>query len=268
MSYIRLKTGINADQIKDRMKYDPEIIELHLAEGSLYQPEMIVQCIQSLKSKGVRVYLHHPMTYKGQSLDIISSNQDMRDHYDWSYKVLAAICKQEEIKCVIHCHYKNSECTDYSNPTKRTEVRKRIEQVLDICNESFLWEDTTRGIFSAENPFLLSEIVEPLNLPLNIDISHSFIALKGDNRRLEEHLEKFHTFARYFHVVDSMGVVHDALPLGKGRINWRMVKPYVKDKDFIFEIDLSSSNFTDCAPMIISADYFNSIEEKNENNFF
>jgi sugar phosphate isomerase/epimerase len=102
--------------------------------------------------------------------------------------------------------------------------------------------------------------VEPLNLPLTIDVSHSFIALQGDNQGLEEHLEKFHVFATYFHLADSMGIIHDALPLGTGRINWRMVKPYVNDKDFIFEVDLKSSNFTDCTPMVVSAEYFQWIE--------
>lgn len=260
MNYIRLKTALNIQDIEDRVQYNPEIIELHLAEHDLYEPEIIIQRIRLLKSKGIRVYLHQPMTYKGQCLDIISSNQDMRNHYAWSCRVLASICNQEDTKCVIHCHYTSSENTDYQNPVKRKETRKQIEQMLSICNTSFLWEDSVKGIFSAENPFLFSEIVEPLNLPLTIDTSHSFIALQGDNKSLEEHLEKFHVFAAYFHLVDSMGIIHDALPLGTGRIDWRMVKPYVKDKDFIFEIDLSSSNFTDCTPMVVSADYFRCIE--------
>jgi len=68
------------------------------------------------------------------------------------------------------------------------------------------------------------------------------MALKGDSKRLQEHLENLHIFASYFHIVDSMCVSHDTLPLGKGIIGWGMVKSYVKDKDFIFEIDLKSSN--------------------------
>ncbi|WP_129728754.1 MULTISPECIES: TIM barrel protein [Bacillaceae] len=260
MNYIRLKTGLNIQDIEDRVQYNPEIIELHLTEHDLYEPEIITQRIQLLKSQGIRVYLHQPMTYKGQYLDIISSNQDMRDHYNWSCKALAAICNQEDIQCVIHCHYTASENTDYQNAMKRKETRKRIEEVLHICHTAFLWEDSVKGIFSAENPFLFSEIVEPLNLPLTIDVSHSFIALQGDNQGLERHLEKFHVFATYFHLADSMGIIHDALPLGTGRINWRMVKPYVNDKDFIFEVDLRSSNFTDCTPMVVSAEYFQWIE--------
>ncbi|TYR78925.1 sugar phosphate isomerase/epimerase [Priestia megaterium] len=264
MKYIRLKTGLNKDHIQNRLNYNPEIIELHLIEADLYHPERIIQAIRLLKAKGVRVYLHHPMMYKGQYLDIISSNEKMREHYDWSCELLASICKQEQIKCVVHCHYNSSESTDYKDKDKRKETRKRIETILQISSECFLWEDTIEGIFSAENPFLFSEIVQPLNLSLNIDISHSFIALKGDNQKLQKHLEKFHSFADYFHLVDSTGTFHDSLPLGEGNINWHMVKPYVKDTDFIFEIDLRASKHSDCTPMIKSAAYFNSIGEKEK----
>jgi sugar phosphate isomerase/epimerase len=265
MRYIRLKSSLNGEHIQDRLKYNPEIIEFHLNEQDLYNPHEIIDNIKLLKSKGITVYLHHPMRYQGQFLDIISSNQKMRDHYDWSCEILASICRQEEIKCVVHCHYASSESTDFQNTVKRIEVRKRIESILSICEKSFLWEDTIRGIFSSENPYLLSEIIEPLNLPLNIDISHSFIGLKGDNKRLQEHLEKLHNFAKYFHLVDSMGMVHDSLPLGKGKIDWQMVIPYVQEKDFIFEIDLKSSNHSDCTPMIESAKYFREIQTNRLN---
>lgn len=262
MSYItniRLKSAINPYQVHNRLKYNPDIIEFHLEEEDLYQPEQIIKYIQLLKSNGIHVYLHHPMKYRGQYLDIISSSQKMRDFYNWSCEFLAFICKQEKIKCVIHCHYQHSESSKYADLPNRKETRRRVEEILSICDESFLWEDTTRGIFSAQNPYLLSEIVKPLNLPLNIDISHSFIALHGDNLALKQHLEKYHQYAEYFHLVDSNGVVHDSLPLGKGQIDWGMVKPYVGDNDFIFEIDLRESDYMDCTPMIESARYYNSI---------
>ena len=54
-------------------------------------------------------------------------------------------------------------------------------------------------------------------------------------------------------------VSHDSLPLGRGKIDWTMVKSYVKNKDFIFEIDLKASNYLDCSPMIESAKYYNRI---------
>lgn len=259
MKNIRLKMALHPQQLQDRMKHNPEMVELHISEDNLYHPEEVVKYIQEFKSKGVKVYLHHPSRYRGQYLDIISSSQEMRDYYDWSCRELAMICKQEEVKCTVHCHYAATESSHYLNQASRVEMRKRIEEILHISDQSFLWEDTISGIFSAENPFLLTEIVKPLNLPLTNDISHSFIALKGNNDQLKKHLDRYHSFIHYFHLVDSNGVYHDALPLGKGKIDWAMVKSYVKNKDFIFEIDLKPSNHLDCSPMIESAEYYNRI---------
>jgi sugar phosphate isomerase/epimerase len=94
---------------------------------------------------------------------------------------------------------------------------------------------------------------------LNIDVSHSFIACRGDNGKLQQILELTDNYAKYYHLVDSMGIQHDSLPLGHGKIDWSMVKPYVIDKDFIFEIKLKGDH-SDCTPMIDSVKYFNEIE--------
>lgn len=259
MKNIRLKTALHPGQISDRLKYSPEILEIQLNEGDLYHPHVIVDYIRGFKSRGIRVYLHHPTRFQGQYMDIISSSREMRKFYDWSSKEIVGICRQEQIKCIIHCHYAQSESSQFSGRAERKALRKRVEEILGICDRSFLWEDTIKGIFSAENPYLLSEIVKPLNLPLNIDISHSFIALGGDNERLKRHLDAFSQYAQYFHIVDSIGLSHDGLALGQGKINWAMVKPFVGDTDFIFEIDLRSSNYEDCTPMLNSAKFWNEI---------
>lgn len=256
---VRLKMALHPLQVQDRLKYNPEIIEFHLTDTDLNEQNKIVKYTRDLKSQGIKVYLHHPVSYNGQCLDIISSSKKMRDYYDWSCKELSAICKQENVKCVVHCHYSKSESGQYVDRSLSVEMRKRLEKILTFCEKDFLWENTTRGIFSAENPFLLHEIVAPLDLPLTIDISHSFIALKGNNEKLKKHLDIYHPFAKYYHLVDSNGAYHDALPLGKGKIDWSMVKPFVKNTDFIFEIDLRSSNYTDCLPMIESAKYYNQL---------
>jgi hypothetical protein len=55
-----------------------------------------------------------------------------------------------------------------------------------------------------------------------------------------------------------MGLEHDSLPLGQGRIDWKIVKPFVLGKDFIFEINLSGDHI-DCTPMVDSAKYFSNL---------
>ncbi|GAE31406.1 TIM barrel protein [Alkalihalobacillus hemicellulosilyticus] len=257
MKWIRLKSGLKEDHLANRLKYNPEILELHLNEEDMYQPGRLVDTIKWLQSQGVTVYLHHPSKYKGYYLDIISNDKERRYFYDWSSSALATICEKMNVKCVIHCHYANSESSrGIDDQVKRWNVRKRIEEILSIHPTCFLWEDTIGGIFSAENPFLRKEIIEPLNLPLTIDISHSFIALNGSNERLQKHLENYAYYAKYYHVVDSKGLKHDSLPLGDGNIDWKMVKPFVVDTDFIFEIGLSDSDHLDCSPMLASAAYF------------
>lgn len=259
MKNIRLKAALQPEQIADRLKYHPEILEIQLTEMDLFQPEVVVAYIRELKSRGIRVYLHHPTRFKGRYMDIISSSKEMLWFYDWSSKEIARICRQEEVKCIIHCHYSQSESSQFNGRAERKALRRRLEAILSICDRSFLWEDTIRGIYSAENPYLFSEIVEPLHLSINIDISHAFIALRGNNDRLHQHLDRFAPYARYFHIVDSMGVSHDGLPLGEGEIDWAMVKPYVGGTDFIFEVDLRDSNYIDCTKMIESAAYWNEI---------
>ena len=128
MKNIRLKTALHPQQIRNRMKFNPEIMELHLKEEHLYDPEPMIHYIQEFKSKGVRVYLHHPMTYKGQYLDIISQSQEMRDYYDWSCKVLASICKQEKIKCIVHCHYVQSESSHYRIKQKEKKRENELKR--------------------------------------------------------------------------------------------------------------------------------------------
>ena len=89
MKNIRLKMALHPQQLQDRMKHNPEMVELHISEDNLYNPEEVVKYIQEFKSKGIKVYLHHPSRYRGQYLDIISSSQEMRDYYDWSCRELA-----------------------------------------------------------------------------------------------------------------------------------------------------------------------------------
>lgn len=49
-------------------------------------------------------------------------------------------------------------------------------------------------------------------------------------------------------MVDNVGTeVHDALPVGKGGIDWAAVKPTILKHDFILEIDLDV--YEDCSPI-------------------
>jgi hypothetical protein len=257
LQFTRLKCSLDSEQIKNRVNYGPEILEIQVAETDLVDDTNLLQTIRKLKILGIQVYLHHPITYKNKKLDIMSTDNEIIEYYQLSCERLSGICKQESVHCVVHAHYSKSESSYYEGRSYTRKMKERIERIIQTSGDYFLWENTTKGLFSYANPYLLSEIIEPLHLSLCFDVSHAFISLKGNNEKLKQVVNQVHEYVRYYHVVDSKGIHHDALPLGKGNIDWKSLKPYLLQKDFIFEIGLK--DYLDCTPMIQSADYFNKI---------
>ncbi|WP_166241820.1 sugar phosphate isomerase/epimerase [Paenibacillus turpanensis] len=258
MKYVRLKTNLEERCIEDRLQYNPEIIEFFLSEHDLNDRQRLVDAIRYVKSKHAKVYLHHPPKYKGNRLDIMADSSELRQFYWDSSRWLAEICQQEQIRCVIHAHYAQTESSYSINESQSIEMRKRISEILSFSGNVFLWEDTIEGLFSYANPYLMTQIIKPLSLPLIVDVSHCFIALKANNSRLIQILKETSSHAQYYHVVDSMGERHDSLPLGVGKIDWLQVAPLIADRDFIFEISLPGDH-SDCTLMIESVKYFNQV---------
>ncbi|PGK51614.1 hypothetical protein CN918_27870 [Priestia megaterium] len=254
----RLKTAVNQLDITDRMQYQPEILEFHLVEDDLYgQQKELAEAISYVQSKGTKVYLHHPMKTGNRTLDIISNYPDVRAFYQESCRILHEICSKNHIKCVLHCNYAQSDNSIHISHENTVKVKHEIESILTYGKHTFLWEDSINGTFSFKNPHLFSRIIQPLQLPLVQDVSHSFIALSGNNEKLLAITKQISPFVQYMHLVDSLGQSHDGLPLGEGLIHWNNIKPHTLHKDFIFEISLD--NVHDCRPMIQSCAFYNSI---------
>lgn len=253
----RLKCILDPVQLNDRLSYRPDILEIQLLDQDLRHAERTISMIRTVQEKGVKVYLHHPTKYKDQYLDILHEAPFMRTYYRESSEQIARICQKTHTKCVIHAHYNHTSSSGKKSRRDTREMAREIERILRIDPTCFIWEDTVNGLFSASNPYLIEEIIQPLDLPRVIDLSHSFISWKGDNDRLIQTLEQTAPYAVYFHVVDSMGIEHDSLSLGQGRIDWKRVKPFVGEHDFIFEIGLR--DFTDCQEMIESEQYWSTI---------
>ncbi|QHW32092.1 sugar phosphate isomerase/epimerase [Paenibacillus rhizovicinus] len=260
MKYLRLKGNLEQRNVDNRLSYNPDIIEFYLSEQDLESPDLIRDRIRQLHKRGVKPYLHHPPKFQGEYLDILSSNPAVRRYYHESSELLARICKEERAKCIIHAHYTHTESCHYITRERTVRLREEIREILTYARDVFLWEDSTAGLFAyGTNPYLVDELIVPLELPLNVDVSHAFISCGGDNERLQHVLERTKPYAEYYHLVDSMGIEHDSLSLGQGRIDWRMVKPLVLGKDFIFEITLAGDH-SDCTPMVDSARYFANVE--------
>ncbi|MBS4195676.1 TIM barrel protein [Lederbergia citri] len=262
---INLKCSLDPKQIDDRLKYNPGTVELQLFENDIYSPEKIINSIQLLNENNVKVFLHHPMKVNGKFLDVLSEDPEVFEFYRSSCELLNEICHSEDIYCVVHPHYEKCESgmLDTLNQELILErsnfLREAVQKVRLTTYDRFLWENAPRGVFSSANRYWLSHIVKPLNLPICYDISHSFMSFKGDNPKLEQNLIEAFPFTRHYHVVDSAGTeVHDAMSLGFGGIDWSRLKPYIIQRDFIFEIDLPY--YEDCTPMIDSRNFFELIK--------
>jgi len=256
-NYIRLKTSTNEKHIENRLQYKPEIIELYLTQQDLENEDHLLSMVRKMKRAGVKVYLHHPDRFQGEHLDILSNDPEMIRYYRQSSVQLAEICEEEQIKCVIHAHYAGTESSLHYSKEKTREMKDKISEIEAFAKGCFLWEDTIEGLFSYANPYLIDEIIIPLRLPLNVDLSHTFIAFKGNQTKLEETLIRTKDYARYYHVVDSKGLEHDSLPLGNGSIHWKNIKPLIEKSDFIFEIGLKDNSR--CDEMIHSVEFFKQI---------
>ncbi|KGX89709.1 TIM barrel protein [Pontibacillus marinus] len=259
-----LKCSLDQAQIENRLSYNPDILELQLFEADIDDPKHIQNVIRDLKQKDVKVILHHPMKVNGKFLDILSVDTEVMEYYKRSCRVLDEICHSEDVYCVVHPHYDDCESGRvYPTNKKRmlqksNELKEALQKLRENTNDRFYFENAPEGIFSSMNPYWISHIIEPLNLPVCYDVSHSFMSFRGDNQKLKQDLKEAYPFTKHYHVVDSEGTeVHDALPLGKGDIAWSNLKPFIKHKDFIFEIELP--DYKDCTLMIESAAYFDSI---------
>lgn len=259
MTRLRLKCSTNSEQIKERLSHKPDILELHLTEVDLEGEALLelTRIIEDLQSKNVTVYLHHPMKYKGEALDILHKNQEIREFYFKSCRILSVICRAYHIKCVLHCHYSGTESSNYQSKEKTLEMKKEMEKVLAFTEHVFLWENTIEGLFSYHNPYLMDTIIKPLHLPLVHDISHTFIGVNGNNKKLLEITKQIDPYVKYLHVVDSLGESHDGLELGTGKVQWKPLVPYIQHKPYIYEIALE--NFLDSSPMNRSAHYLEAL---------
>lgn len=67
----------------------------------------------------------------------------------------------------------------------------------------------------------------------------------------------------HYHLVDSLGKVHDSLELGKGKIDWPAVLPLLNEQATnIFEIVLQDQ--TDAKEQIASYEYLKQIERSSK----
>jgi sugar phosphate isomerase/epimerase len=261
-----LKCSTEDSQFNDRLSQNPDIIEFHLIEEDLFgfNRKNLESKIKIAQDNGIIIYLHHPILFQKVWLNIIDDNSKFSSYYDLSTHILIEICTIYDIYCIIHPHYglpgeDGYEKIDFRNSDNISKAKERIAYFESISNNRILWENSTVGYFSFENPDFFNDFVLDMKLSICFDISHAFISFKGDNTQLKEAIISTLPYTQYYHVVDSMGLEHDSLDLGTGNVDWTVLIPYIINKPYIFEINLKNLNF--CNEMISSFRYLEKLKK-------
>jgi len=257
-----LKTSIDHEQLFDRIRHQPDIIELHTFDKD-YTGNRLVnleKTIEYLKSRGIEVLVHGPLTLNGETIGGLHFKKKLRAFYHYSATALSEIAKKLNVNIVIHPNYKR----DLS--LKRTELEQGVIELMDeydeLSGDRFLWENDTKGIFSFGNPDFLDTFF-PNGRKMCFDTLHALISLNGNNEKMFEEIEKAKDNIKHFHLIDSMGLKHDSLQIGKGIIDWKKMMPYLtEDRTYVFEIDLP--NQTDCIEMLLSYEYLKQVKQTKE----
>lgn len=254
-----LKGSIDDEQFLNRVKYQPDILEIHTFEEDFFGKRRLLleERIKECEEKGIEVLLHHPIKYNGELNNIMDSRYEYSRYYDLSTRIMASILTEYGIKGVIHLMYRGDVPKELTEEEYR-KVRHRVKEYNRMSEGRFLWENSVKTANLKEGD-LLARLVKELDLNVCFDISHMYQALNGDNEKLIGKMAKYKPNIKHYHIVDSYGKVHDSLELGKGTIDWNRVKKEInKDCTYIYEIELEE--YSDCKEQMNSWRYIKNIK--------
>lgn len=135
----------------------------------------------------------------------------------------------------------------------REVAMNRMDRFARMGQKHIMFENSISPIFFYGDPQMDRRIMTH-HWRLAFDTSHCFIHEHGSNDRLAASLKRLAPQVVHYHLVDSMGIQHDSLPLGKGRIDWQRVMPLLNSQaSYIYEIAMDDPN--DSRPQRESAAY-------------
>lgn len=257
-----LKGSTDPRQILNRLAQpDIAIYEFHLVEDDLFgeKREQLEYWIHHLRGRGIQVRLHHPAYINGVKLDVMETDSIAASYFELSTRIIVELCETYDCYTVIHWNYSEFSDEEYDEKLrlqqhKKPALEELLARTLDVDTRigkgRILWENSIAILGTYLNDFMWAEMVAQTDLTLTFDISHAFISLNGDNDALERTIQILQDNIKYFHVVDSMGETHDSLPLGEGRIDFKRLKPYITQCNYIYEVGLVDIN--DCKQMVES----------------
>ncbi len=247
-----LKASSQSEQLKNRLSYRPNVFEFYTDEDDFTKEgiKKLTAAILQVKEQGVaHIILHHPMRYKGEYTELVAPQNDFKElnyFIDSSTNQLLQLSFDYNLQTLLHGSYsRHTEKMIALYPSfseARNVVYQKLDRYANLGQSHIMFENSISRLFyygcADEDRFILDK-----KYRLAFDLSHCFIKIKADNPKLCASLKRLKSHIVHYHLVDSMGLTHDSLPLGKGKINWEDVLPLLNENaSSIFEIKLANEN--------------------------
>ncbi|MGX5377537.1 sugar phosphate isomerase/epimerase [Ligilactobacillus sp. LYQ135] len=250
-----LKGSTDESQYKDRLKYHPDVYEFFTQEDDFTKDglQKLRYAIQVIQSEATdKIVIHHPMRFQKTTFtELIAPEKRCPDLYrfiEQSTIDLLQVAYDFDVQVLVHGAYLR-QTPKYiamypSFEAAQDAAFKRMDHFNELGEEHIMFENSISPIFQYGNPAMEDQILAH-GYRLAFDVSHCFIAEHGDNEKLSASLKHLLNATYHYHLVDSMGVKHDSLVLGTGKINWRKILPIIQENSkatSIYEINLADPN--------------------------
>lgn len=253
MPTLGLKASTSFEQLNERLKYRPSVFEFYTTAADMTQSGLahLKAMIAYVKATGVRtIVIHHPMAFNHHHNEISVSALADPESYQFmmtSTESLIELAVACNVQVLIHGAYSQTVPNKRELMAARRRVFKRLDYFQALGGNHVMIENSTSPVFDFGDPEIEREVMAH-HYRLCYDTSHGFIVLHGNNDQLVRSIRRLAPQTVHYHLVDSMGVTHDSLPLGRGKIDWYRVMGVVNPTaSNIYEIDLADQN--DCQEM-------------------
>lgn len=267
-----LKGSDDAVQINDRLQHHPTVYEFFTRSTDFTDDDgyaRLKDAIQFVQAHGInQIVLHHPMKFQQHHSEVVVPEKFYPDLYRFieiSTEKLLRLADDLDVQVLIHGGYSGPEVEHMislypSVEAARQAVYQRLDRFATAGGDHIMFENSIAPVFAYGDPSQEDEILDH-HYRLAFDTSHCFIELHGDNNGLQKSLHHLAPQVVHYHLVDSLGLTHDSLTLGTGKIDWAKILPQLNPHaTSIYEINLKDQ--TNCVEQLASHRYLTDLYQQ------
>ncbi len=267
--HLGLKASTDPQQVNERLGYHPDVFEFYTDRQDVTDSGLVhlTKMIRLVQDQGIQhIVIHHPMRFGKFHNELFVDATKMLDQYDFlmaGTERLINLALQENVQLLVHGAYNEPLAFIHqfypSVQAAQALVFKRLDYFAALGGDHIMFENSISPVFAYGDAATEALVIQK-KYRLCFDVSHAFIYNHGDNTKLQASLKRLAPQIVHYHLVDSMGLSHDSLPLGQGNIDWAKVYPLLNQKATnIFEINLK--NQLDSKEMRDSYQYLLTIQQ-------